>query len=199
MPSRRFTTRANEYDVTEASRITGIKESTIRYWAGGLGGVIQAEVADLGVRGSRKLFSARNLVQMRVAYLLMQEAWPQPVVARELPRIVSAQDVEWFEPTAKTAQLPAWLLFADRLVGKWKRRWKFEEVWRPGSQLQPSGWALSQVLHQFMDAEVVTISWPDGFSSATGGARRDLRELEGVKRLSAVNLQVVRQRIVESL
>jgi hypothetical protein len=38
--------------------------------------------------GSRKLFSLKNLVQIRVAFLLSGSGWPKGVITTELPEIL---------------------------------------------------------------------------------------------------------------
>src|SRR5262245_18791456 len=189
--------RAEGYTADEVSMLTGVKPSTVRYWAKDRGNVIRAGVKDSRLRGSRKLFSGANLVQVRIAYLLMQEGWPQQEVAREL-RQIFRQKGDKLDPAATTAGLPAWLLFVDRHMADWNRRWTFKGVWSPGKPLDVSGFALSRVLRDLYDAEVVTISWPDGFTGQLGEERtvlKDLNELKGVKRLSVINLRVIKQRI----
>lgn len=59
-----------KFAVKEAAQATEVPERSITFW-GGPAKVITPEVAS-GGKGRRKLFSARNLVQLRVTYLLTQ-------------------------------------------------------------------------------------------------------------------------------
>ena len=56
------------YRASEVAKVARVLPSTVRYWAGQWGGrLIRPGVADPRVAGSRKLFSAANIVEVRVA------------------------------------------------------------------------------------------------------------------------------------
>lgn len=78
------------FSVKEAAQITRVPPSSVNFWSG-RAKVLRPEVAYAG-RGSRKLFSERNLVQIRLTHLLTQRWIPLKTI-RALMR-----KVHWFSP-----------------------------------------------------------------------------------------------------
>jgi len=72
------------FSVKEAARITRVPATSVNFWSG-RAKVLQPEIAHRG-KGSRKLFSARNLVQIRVTYLLTQRWMPLTTVRALIKR-----------------------------------------------------------------------------------------------------------------
>jgi len=186
--------RAESYGVEEAGRITSVAPSTIRYWAGSVARLITAEIADSRRQGSRKLFSLRNLVQIRVAALLSEAGWPQPLVFAELPRMFRPR-MDWFNPEAVVWGSVDWILFGDRKA--WGGRpWSIMGVGAPGNPEQEPTWFVSGVSAHLGDFELVTMTWPDGWQPRSDLDRHQLPELVGIRRLTIVNLSLVKQRIL---
>src|SRR5713101_401150 len=104
-----------------AARATEAPQRSIHFWSGPAK-VITPEVAYAG-RGSRKLFSARNFVQIRVTYLLTQRWIPLGTIralmqAAEKARIKNRGD--WFELLHPLAAGRMEILTCTR-VRDWKR------------------------------------------------------------------------------
>jgi hypothetical protein len=179
--------------VEDASRITGVRPSTIRYWAGPRTRLIPAEVADSRRQGSRKLFSVRNLVQIRVAWLLSDAGWSQQVVSAELPRILQRR-MDWFDPCARVWGTVDWLFLADRRA--WRGRpWVIMGIGAAGDVNDRHTWFMSALSAHLGDFEVTTITWPGGWQPRSPLDQHHLSELTGVRRLSLVNLSIVKKRI----
>src|SRR5262245_43170218 len=88
-------TRAREpgFTVLEAARRTRMPAHRVRYYGGnwgreGYGRFITPEIADAG-QGTAKLFSVRNLVQLRVAFLLREAG----LAEKETRRLFKAKGV----------------------------------------------------------------------------------------------------------
>jgi hypothetical protein len=179
------------FTAEDASRITGVQPSTIRYWAGPRTRLIPADVADSRRQGSRKLFSIRNLVQIRVALLLSQAGWSQQVVAAELPEIFRPQ-MDWFNPDARVWGSVDWLLFADRRA--WRRKpWVIMGIGAPGDPNERHAWLISGLSAHLGDFEVTTITWPNGWQPRGALDQHHLSELVGVRRLTFINLGFVKR------
>ena len=182
------------YNVEEASRITGVASSTIRYWAGPLTRLVNAEIADSRRQGSRKLFSLRNLVQIRVAAVLSEAGWPQPLIFGELPTMFEPR-MDWFNPDAVVWGSVEWILFGDR--NAWRDRpWSIMGVGAPGNPDEPHAWFVSALTAHLGDFELATMTWPGGWKPRTDLDQHHLRELVGIRRLTIINLGLVKQRIV---
>src|SRR5207245_581431 len=102
-------TRAREpgFTVREAARRTRMPPHTVRYYGGkwgrdGYGRFITPEIADAG-QGTAKLFSLRNLVQLRVAFLL-REAGLAEEETRHLFEAKGVAGQDWWDPGRALAQ-----------------------------------------------------------------------------------------------
>jgi len=188
---------ATGYSVEKASRITGVLPSTIRYWAGPRSQLIEAEVADSRLQGSRKLFSLKNLVQIRVASLLSTCGLPQDTIRTELPRILKRR-LSWFDPAQEVWGPVELILFTDRNAWGGKP-WVITSVGRAAKADGPYSGFVSSLSASLGDFETATLTWPKGWVARTDHDRQTLPELYGVKRLSIINLVEVKHFIKERL
>ena len=73
------------YRASEVAKAARVLPSTVRYWAGPWGGrLIRPDIEDKRLAGSRKLFSARNIVQVRIAQVLLQAGFARTRMAKIL-------------------------------------------------------------------------------------------------------------------
>src|SRR6266566_5937629 len=79
------------FSVKEAANITSVPSTSVNFWSG-RAKVLTPEVAYAG-RGSRKLFSERNLVQIRLTHLLTQRWIPLKTI-----RALMRRQMDWFNP-----------------------------------------------------------------------------------------------------
>src|SRR5215470_6846519 len=95
------------FTVRAAAARTQVPVHRVRYYGGrwgreGYGRLITPDIADAG-QGSAKLFSRRNLVQLRVAFLLREAGLSED----ETRRLFSAQgmgDEDWWDPLRPLGQ-----------------------------------------------------------------------------------------------
>src|SRR5262249_52874795 len=95
------------FTVREAARRTRMPPHRVRYYGGnwgreGYGRFITPEIADAG-QGTAKLFSRRNLVQLRVAFLL-REAGLAEDETRHLFEAKGVAGQDWWDPERELAQ-----------------------------------------------------------------------------------------------
>jgi len=100
------------FSVKEAARITGVPATSVNFWSG-RAKILRPEIAYRG-KGSRKLFSARNLVQIRVTYLLTQRWIPLATVRALIKKSY------WFD-LQQSAWGPAEILVCRR-TSEWHLR-----------------------------------------------------------------------------
>ena len=81
------------FSVNEAAQITSVPSTSMNFWSG-RANVLTPEVAYAG-RGSRRLFSERNLVQIRLTHLLTQRWIPLKTI-----RALMRRQADWFNPRA---------------------------------------------------------------------------------------------------
>lgn len=105
---------ARRFTVREAARLARVPARSVNFWSGPAK-VFVPEVA-YGGRGSRKLFSERDLVRLRVAYLLTQRWIPLRTVRAAIRQ---GAIEEWFDPCTTTFG-PAEVLVC-RGSGDWAR------------------------------------------------------------------------------
>jgi len=79
------------FSVKEAAKLTSVPSTSVNFWSG-RAKVLTPEVAYAG-RGSRKLFSERNLVQIRLTHLLTQRWIPLKTI-----RALMRRQMDWFNP-----------------------------------------------------------------------------------------------------
>ena len=81
------------FSVKEAAKLTSVPSTSVNFWSG-RAKILTPDVANAG-RGSRKLFSERNLVQIRVTHLLTQRWIPLRTI-----RALMRRNLDWFNPRA---------------------------------------------------------------------------------------------------
>jgi DNA-binding transcriptional MerR regulator len=79
------------FSVKEAAKLTSVPSTSVNFWSG-RAKILTPDVANAG-RGSRKLFSERNLVQIRVTHLLTQRWIPLRTI-----RALMRRKLDWFNP-----------------------------------------------------------------------------------------------------
>ena len=79
------------FSVKEAAKLTSVPSTSVNFWSG-RAKILTPDVAYAG-RGSRKLFSERNLVQIRVTHLLTQRWIPLRTI-----RALMRRKLDWFNP-----------------------------------------------------------------------------------------------------
>jgi hypothetical protein len=79
------------FSVKEAAKLTSVPSTSVNFWSG-RANILTPDVANAG-RGSRKLFSERNLVQIRVTHLLTQRWIPLRTI-----RALMRRNLDWFNP-----------------------------------------------------------------------------------------------------
>jgi hypothetical protein len=79
------------FSVKEAAKLTSVPSTSVNFWSG-RAKILTPDVANVG-RGSRKLFSERNLVQIRVTHLLTQRWIPLRTI-----RALMRRNLDWFNP-----------------------------------------------------------------------------------------------------
>jgi MerR HTH family regulatory protein len=79
------------FSVKEAAKLTSVPSTSVNFWSG-RAKILTPDVANAG-RGSRKLFSERNLVQIRVTHLLTQRWIPLRTI-----RALMRRNLDWFNP-----------------------------------------------------------------------------------------------------
>ena len=183
------------YTVEEAATITGVKPSTIRYWLGPYGRkTVTAEVADTGRQGSRKLLSLRNLVQIRVAYLASAARFSQAQTAHLLRKAFTRRKLEWYTPGQSPFGKVEWLFLADRPAWAGGRFWELKSIGARGTPGQ-ADWLGAALSAHLGDFEVMTFEWPDGWKPVTELDRQMARDLFGVRRLTVINLGLVKHQV----
>src|SRR5262249_53724560 len=92
--------KAAAYRASEVAKAARVLPSTVRFWAGPWGDrLIRPDIEDKRLAGSRKLFSARNIVQVRIAQMLLQAGFTRARVAKILAiRWPRAGGADWFDP-----------------------------------------------------------------------------------------------------
>src|SRR5215831_8123733 len=88
------------YRASEVAKVARVLPSTVRYWAGRWGGrLIRPGIEDKRLAGSRKLFSAANIVEVRIAQILLEAGIARArVVSIMAIRWPPAGGADWFDP-----------------------------------------------------------------------------------------------------
>ncbi len=127
-----------EISVNVAARATRVPERSVSFWSGPAK-ILTPEVRG-GGKGSRKLFSERNLVQLRVTHLLTQR-WIALKTVRALMRAANREwkerRINWFQLfPSPGAELPEVELLTCTEGGDWKRWTSREASGGPWGELQ---------------------------------------------------------------
>jgi len=170
---------------------------TVRYYGGrwgraGYGRFITPEIAD-GGQGTAKLFSLRNLVQLRVAFLLREAG----LAEEETRRLFEAEGVagqDWWDPGRALGQDAVLLV-----RGKAKR--SATDPWllctTDFRSEPPSSWAAAVFQAAGPDCELVHARFHSGWQPRFPNDRRDCWILEGAREAWAVNIGLIRKAVTE--
>jgi len=195
-------TRDLSYRASEVAKAARVLPSTVRYWAGAWGGrLIRPDIEDKRVAGSRKLFSARNIVQVRIAQVLLQAGFTRArvakILARRWPR---AGGADWFDPFHPLGQEYALMVIREpppRHTG---------EAFMSGDDLKPKArrsWLEAMVGAAGADFELLRVDFPDGWRpQAQPPLPQDAAqcgELKGARVIWLVNVKKMRDEMRERL
>ena len=169
----------------------------VRYYGGnwgreGYGRFITPEIANAG-QGTAKLFSLRNLVQLRVAFLL-REAGLDEKETRHLFEAEGVAGQDWWDPgralghdavllvggKAKRSATDPWLLCTTDFRSE-----------------PPSSWAAAVFQAAGPGCELVQARFHSGWQPRFPNDRRDCWILEGAREAWAVNIGLIRKAVTE--
>jgi len=182
------------YKASEVARFARVLPSTIRFWAGRWSGrLIRAAVEDKRVAGSRKLFSPRNIVQVRVAHVLLQAGFARARVARILATARPRPGADWFDPVHPR-------------LGKQSALMVIREPPAPGTGVvfmsgddeepQPDRSWGPAVLHALgKDFELLRADFPDGWQPRGPADEQVWGELRGARVIWLLNVKKIRDDI----
>src|SRR6266849_2657079 len=197
--SSRACPREKGFTVREAAQRTGVPTHTVSYYGGrwgreGYGRLIVPEIADAG-QGTAKQFSVRNLVQLRVAFLLREAGLPENET-RHLFTAKGAGGADWWDPAPPLG--PETLLVvrgepALHAVDNW--------VLLAGDmrRVPPDSWAAAIFQAAGPDVELVHARYPSGWRPRFKKDRRDCGVLEEATRVWVINIGQIRKTIGQGL
>ncbi len=193
-----MTTRNLSYRASEVAKAAGVLPSTVRYWAGPWGGrLIRPDIEDRRIAGSRKLFSARNIVQVRIAQVLLRAGFARTRVAKILAiSWPKAGGADWFDPFHPLGQEYALMVIRE------PRPRAIAEVFMSGDDLEPEArrsWLEAMVEAGGPDFELLRIDFPDGWESQRRGDTQQCSTLEGARVIWLLNVKKIRDEIRERL
>jgi hypothetical protein len=182
------------YRASEVATFARVLPSTIRFWAGRWGGrLIRARVEDKRLAGSRKLFSARNIVEIRVAHVLLQAGFARARVARILaipwPWAGSA---DWFDPFHPLGMEYALMVIRDPPAQG------TGDVSMVGDELTPEArrsWYEAAVDAIGRDFELLRVNFPDGWRPHFPEDETLCGELKGARVIWLLNVGRIRDEI----
>jgi DNA-binding transcriptional MerR regulator len=185
------------FTVREAARRTGIPLHTVSYYGGkwgraGYGRLIKPELADAG-QGTAKVFSVRNLVQLRVAFLLRGTGLPED----ETRHLLSAKGVggkDWWDPTHSLGP-DALLLVRGEPHLPATDNWTFL-----GGNLRgtpPDSWAAAVFQAAGPEFELVQARYPSGWQPRLKNDDRDCWVLRGARRVWVINIGQIRKAVAQ--
>lgn len=185
------------YRASEVAKAARILPSTVRYWAGAWGGrLLRPDIEDKRLAGSRKLFSARNIVQARLAQVLLQAGFTRArvvrILARRWPRAGSA---DWFDPLHPLGQEYALMVIREPPPRG------TAEAFMSGDDLKPEArrsWLEAMVSAAGPDFEVVRVDFPDGWRPQVPPLPHDAAqcgELKGARVIWLLNIKKMRDEI----
>jgi hypothetical protein len=169
----------------------------VRYYGGnwgreGYGRFITPEIADAG-QGTAKLFSLRNLVQLRVAFLLREAG----LAEKETRHLFEAEGVagqDWWDPGRALGQDAVLLV-----RGKAKR--SATDPWllctTDFRSEPPSSWAAAVFQAAGPDCELVHARFHSGWQPRFPNDPSDCWILEGAREAWAVNIGLIRKAVTE--
>ena len=195
-------TRDRGYRASEVAKAAGVLPSTVRYWAGPWGHrLIRPDIEDKRLAGSRKLFSARNIVQVRIAQVLLQAGFTRARVAKILaspwPR---AGGAGWFDPFHPLGQEHALMVIREPPPRG------TAEAFMSGDDLKPEArrsWLEAMVGVAGPDFELLRVDFPDGWRPQVQPPlpqdAAQCGELKGARVIWLLNVKKMRDEIRERL
>jgi hypothetical protein len=149
------------------------------------------------VAGSRKLFSARNIVEVRIAYVLLQAGFARARVARILaiswPRAGTA---DWFDPFD-----PLGTEYALMVIREPRARGT-GEVSMVGDDLNPEArrsWVEAVVDAVGRQFELLRVDFPDRWQPHFPKDEQRCGELKGARVIWLLNVGKIRTEILQRL
>jgi DNA-binding transcriptional MerR regulator len=185
------------FTVREAARRTGLPPHTVRYYGGkwgreGYGRFITPEIADAG-QGTAKRFSRRNLVQLRVAFLLREAGLPEDET-RHLFTAKEAGRKDWWDPESPSGH-DALLLVRGAPRRPAVDRWL---LCTPDVRTEPPiSWAAAVVQAAGPDCEFVHARFQSGWQPRFPNDSIDCWILEGANEAWVVNIGQIRKAMTE--
>ncbi len=187
-PTRR---REEGFTVREAARRTRLPPHTVSYYGGKwgrepYGRFIKPEIADAG-QGTAKRFSRRNLVQLRVAFLLRGAGLSE----EETRHLFSAKGAEdWWDPERSSGQ-DALLLVRGAPARPAVEPWL---LCTPDLRLEPPlSWAAAVVQAAGPDCEFVHARFQSGWQPRFPNDSTDCWILDGAHEAWVVNIGQIRK------
>ena len=103
---------SQEFTVQEAAKIVGTTERNVRFWSGPAG-IVTAEISNPQIQRSPKLFSRRNLLELRIVTVLAQRGIGLDHIRRALTSLAEKIDqhpsiIERLLKKPETQSLLAW-------------------------------------------------------------------------------------------
>jgi len=170
---------------------------TVRYYSGkwgraGYGRFITPEIADAG-QGTAKLFSLRNLVQLRVAFLL-REAGLSEDETRHLLSAKGAGGKDWWDPNHSLGP-DALLLVRGEPHLLSTDNWIFLGGNLSGQP--PDSWAAAVFQAAGPEFELVQARYPSGWQPRLKNDERDCWVLKGAGRVWVINIARIRRAVTQ--
>src|SRR5262245_37289059 len=187
--------REASFSVREAAQRTRMPPHTVRYYGGkwgrdGYGRLVTPEIADAG-QGAAKLFSLRNLVQLRVAFLLRGTGLPEDET-RHLLSAKGAGGQDWWDP-AHLLGPDAVLLVRGEPHLRATDNWTFVAGNLRGTP--PDSWAAAVFQAAGPEFELVQARYPSGWRPRLKQDGRDCWVLDGARRVWVLNLGQIRKAV----
>jgi DNA-binding transcriptional MerR regulator len=190
------------YRASEVAKAATVLASTVRYWAGDWGGrLIRPDIEDKRLAGSRKLFSAHNIVQVRIAQVLLRAGFTRARVAKILaiPR-PRAGGADWFDPFHPLGQEYALMVIREPAP------LRTAEAFMSGDDLKPAArrsWLEAMVGAAGPDFELLRVDFPNGWRPQVQPPlpqdAAQCGELKGARVIWLLNVKKMRDEIRERL
>ena len=189
--------RQEGFTVREAARRTGLPQHRVSYYGGqwgreGYGRLIKPELADAG-QGTAKLFSRRNLAQLRVAFLL-RAAGLSEEETRHLFAAKEAGKEDWWDPENPSGQASL-LLVRGAPESSATERWLLCTT--DLRITPPTSWAAAVIQAAGPYCELVHARFQSGWQPRFPNDSRDCWILEGAHEAWVVNIGQIRAAVNE--
>jgi hypothetical protein len=159
--------------------------------------LIRAGVEDKRVAGSRKLFSARNIVQVRVAHVLLQAGFARARVARILSISRPRPGADWFDPLQPLLGTQSALMVIREPPARGTG-----VVFMSGDDEEPQpnrSWGSAVLYALGNDFELLRVDFPDGWRPRGHADEQSWGELRGARVVWLVNVKKIRDDILRRL